>query len=310
MDKKKLSFVIPCYGSEKTIESVVDGIVETVQDKNLFEIICVNDCSPDNVYSVLEKLAVKHGFVKIINLAKNFGQHNALMAGFRHVTGDVVICLDDDGQTNPHDCYKLINALDEQTDVVYAKYVSKKHDAFRNFGSWTAKKMGQSLCNIPKELSITSYFAAKRFVIDEIAKYDNPYTYLVGLVVRVTKKIKNVEIIHQEREIGKSGYSFAKLISLWMNGFTAFSVKPLRISTIFGAIIAILGFIYAILIIAKKIINPQAPIGYSSMMCVMLIIGGCIMLMLGMIGEYLGRMYICMNKSPQYVIRNTINIKE
>ena len=147
-------------------------------------------------------------------------------------------------------------------------------------------------------------------VIDEIAKYDNPYTYLVGLVVRVTKKIKNVEIIHQEREIGKSGYSFAKLISLWMNGFTAFSVKPLRVSTIFGAIIAILGFIYAILIIAKKIINPQAPIGYSSMMCVMLIIGGCIMLMLGMIGEYLGRMYICMNKSPQYVIRNTINIKE
>lgn len=310
MDKKKLSFVIPCYGSEKTIESVVNGVIETVQDKNLFEIICVNDCSPDNVYSVLEKLSGKYEFVKVINLAKNFGQHNALMAGFRHVTGDVVICLDDDGQTNPHDCYKLIESLNEQTDVVYAKYVSKKHDAFRNFGSWTAKKMGQSLCNIPKELSITSYFATKRFVIDEIAKYDNPYTYLVGLVVRVTKKIKNVEIIHYEREIGKSGYSFTKLISLWMNGFTAFSVKPLRISTILGAIIAILGFIYAIFIIVKKIINPQVPIGYSSMMCIMLIIGGCIMLMLGMIGEYLGRMYICMNKSPQYVIRNTINIKE
>ena len=310
MKVNKLSFVIPCYGSEKTIESVVNGIIDTVQAKNPFEIICVNDCSPDNVYSVLEKLATKYSFVKVVNLAKNFGQHNALMAGFRQLTGDIVICLDDDGQTDPHDSYKLIDSLDELADVVYAKYVSKKHNAFRNFGSWTAKKMGQSLCDIPGELSITSYFAAKRFVVDEICRYENPYTYLVGLVVRVTRKIKNVEIPHHEREIGKSGYSFVKLISLWMNGFTAFSVKPLRISTIFGAVVAFLGFCYAIFIATKKILNPQAPVGYSSMMCALLIIGGCIMLMLGMIGEYLGRMYICMNKSPQYVIRNTLNVEE
>ena len=305
-----LSFVIPCYGSEKTIESVVNGIIETVQEKNPFEIICVNDCSPDNVYSVLEKIAVKYNFVKIVNLAKNFGQHNALMAGFRHLSGDIAVCLDDDGQTDPHDCYSLINALDNNADIVWAKYPSKKESPFRLFGSWTAKKMGQWLCGIPDNLVLNSYFCCKRFVIDEIVRYDNPYTYLAGLMMRPTRKFANVEIPHHEREIGKSGYSFKKLISLWMNGFTAFSVKPLRISTIFGAVVAFLGFCYAIFIVAKKLINPQMPLGYSSMMCALLIIGGCIMLMLGMIGEYLGRMYICMNKSPQYVIRNTINIEE
>lgn len=306
----KLSFVIPCYGSEKTIESVVNGIIETVQGKNPFEIICVNDCSPDNVYSVLEKLAAKYRFVKVVNLAKNFGQHNALMAGFRHLSGDIVVCLDDDGQTDPHDCYKLINALDNKSDVVYAKYPDKKESVFRLFGSWTAKKMGECLCDFPKDISGNSYFACKRFIVDEIVRYDNNYTYLGGLISRSTKRISNVEIPHHEREIGKSGYSFKKLISLWMNGFTAFSVKPLRISTFFGAVVAFLGFCYAIFIAAKKIFNPQMPLGYSSMMCALLIIGGCIMLMLGMIGEYLGRMYICMNKSPQYVIRNTINIEE
>lgn len=310
MKVNKLSFVIPCYGSEKTIESVVNGIIETVQGKNPFEIICVNDCSPDNVYSVLEKLAAKYSFVKVVNLAKNFGQHNALMAGFRHLTGDIVVCLDDDGQTDPKDCYKLINALNDVSDVIYAKYPEKKESAFRLLGSWTAKKMGEWLCDFPKDILGNSYFACKRFVIEEIVRYDNPYTYLGGLVPRATKKITNVEIDHHERLCGKSGYSLKKLISLWMNGFTAFSVKPLRISTIFGAVVAFVGFCYAIFIAVKKIINPQSPVGYSSIMCALLIIGGCIMLMLGMIGEYLGRMYICMNKAPQYVIRNTINIED
>ena len=305
----KLSFVIPCYGSEKTIESVIERIIETVGNKNSFEIICVNDCSPDNVYSVLEQLSKKYIFLKVVNLAKNFGQHNALMAGFRHLTGDIVICLDDDGQTDPHDCYSLVNALDhENVDIVWAKYPKKRESPFRLFGSWTAKKMGELLCGIPSNLTLNSYFCCRRFVIDEIIRYENPYTYLAGLLMRPTKKFANVEIPHHDREFGKSGYSLRKLVSLWMNGFTAFSVKPLRISTLFGAFVAFLGFIYALFIVLRKLIYPQTPIGYSSIMSALLIIGGCIMLMLGMIGEYLGRMYICINKSPQYVVRNTINI--
>jgi len=305
----KLSFVIPCYGSEKTISQVIDGIIATVGDRNSYEIICVNDCSPDCVYSVLENLAKSNKNLKVVNLARNFGQHNALMAGFRHVTGDIIVCLDDDGQTDPKDCYKLIDALDENADIVYAKYPSKKENLFRLFGSWTATKMGQWLCSIPKDVTLNSYYVCKRFVVDEMVRYENAFPYLAGLQVRATRKLKNVEIEHHERASGHSGYTLKKLLSLWLNGFTAFSVKPLRIATVAGGFTALLGFLYALYIMVKKIMNPAIQMGYSSMMCVLLFIGGMIMLMLGLIGEYIGRIYICLNKAPQYVIRNTVNIE-
>lgn len=306
----KLSFVIPCYGSEKTIEHVVNSIIETVVDRNPYEIICVNDCSPDSVYSVLEKIARENKNIKLVNLARNFGQHNALMAGFHHVSGDIVICLDDDGQTDPKDCYKLVNALDDDADIVYAKYPAKKESPFRLFGSWIAKKTSQWLCSIPKNIEMNSYYACKRFVIDEMIRYENAYPYLAGLMVRATNKLKNVDIPHHDREFGKSGYSLKKLISLWMNGFTAFSVKPLRISTVIGGILATAGFLYALYTIINKTLHPNLPVGYSSLMCVLLVVGGMLMLMLGLIGEYIGRIYICLNKAPQYVIRNTVNIDD
>ncbi|MBP5156873.1 MAG: glycosyltransferase family 2 protein [Treponema sp.] len=305
---KKLSFVIPCYGSEKTVAHVVEGIVQTVADKNPYEIVCVNDCSPDGVYSVLEGLAAENKCLKLVNLARNFGQHAAIMAGYHYVTGDIVINLDDDGQTDPRDCYTLIDALDEKTDIVYAKYPSKKESPFRLFGSWTAKKMSQWLCSIPKDIELNSYYACKRFVVDEMIRYENAYPYLAGLQVRATRQLGNVEVPHYEREYGRSGYSLRKLVALWMNGFTAFSVKPLRIATFIGAVTASLGFLYAVYTVIKKLLNPTVPMGYSSMMCALLFIGGMIMLMLGLIGEYIGRIYICLNKSPQYVVRNTVNI--
>lgn len=309
MLKEKLSFVIPCYGSENTIEHVISGIETTVANKNPYEIICINDCSPDNVYSVLERIASRNKNLKVINLAKNFGQHNAMMAGYHHVTGDIIITLDDDGQTDPKMCYSLINAIDEETDVVYARYPVKKHTPFRNFGTWMSKQMKIWLCDWPKSLTGTSYFAAKRFVIDEIKKYENPYTFPTGLIIRATRKIKNIDIEHHERESGKSGYTFKKLLNLWLNGFTQFSVKPLRIASFIGGFVAFIGFIYAIITIIRKLLNPDILIGYSSIMCILLFIGGMIMLMLGLIGEYIGRIYICINNCPQYVIRNTINIE-
>lgn len=310
MNKPKLSFVIPCYGSEKTIEHVVSDIVATVENKNPYEVICVNDCSPDGVYTVLAKLSAENKNIKVVNLAKNFGQHNAMMAGYHHVTGDIVITLDDDGQTDPNVCYKLIEAIDDDTDVVYARYPSKKHNIFRNFGTWMSKMMKIWLCDWPKTLTGTSYFAAKRFIIDEIKKYENPYTFPTGLIIRVTRKVKNIDIEHHAREFGKSGYTFKKLLNLWLNGFTQFSVKPLRISTFIGGIFALCGFIFALATVIRKLVHPEILVGYSSIMCVLLFIGGMLMIMLGLIGEYIGRIYICLNKAPQYVIRNTLNIED
>ena len=226
------------------------------------------------------------------------------MAGFSYVTGDIVVGLDDDGQTPANEMFKLIDSLDENYDLVFAEYKNKMHSGFRNFGSKVNDNMARWLFGKPKELKIMSYFACKRYVIDEVLRYTNPYAYISGLLLRATNKVRNVEVNHSERVEGTSGYSLKKLMLLWLNGFTAFSVKPLRIATVIGFITAAIGFLYGVFVIINKMfIHPTAPMGYSSTMAVMLFLGGMLMLILGMVGEYVGRIYLSINRSPQYVVR-------
>lgn len=309
---RKISFVIPCYRSKDTIENVVIEIKESIQLNDLYEyeIILVNDSSPDNVMEVLYELAKLDKQIKVVNLSKNFGQHSAIMSGFSFVTGDIVICLDDDGQTPANEMFKLIDELDKGYDIVYANYESKEHSIFRNFGTYVNNIMAEILIKKPKNINMTSYFATKRFVVDEVVKYQNAFPYIGGLLFRVSNRISKVTVKHRKRLIGESGYSFKSLFTLWLNGFTAFSVKPLRISSFIGFLFAIFGFLYGILVIYNRFTNPDIPLGYSSLISAIIFIGGMIMIMLGLIGEYIGRIYISINKSPQYVIREKINIDE
>lgn len=306
----KISFVIPCYRSENTLEKVVREIKDTMVmllQRYEYEIILVNDCSPDNTFSVIRKLCMSDKNIIGLDQAKNFGQHASLMAGLHFASGEVVVCLDDDGQTPANEVDKLLDKIEEGYDVVYAEYEIKKHSTFRNIGSRVNRRMTEIMLGKPKELYISSYFAAKRFVVDEMIKYQNAYPYVIGLVLRTTKNICNVKVNHRERMEGNSGYSLKKLIALWVNGFTSFSVMPLRIASFGGGIIAFLGFIYAIYTVITKILDPNRVIGWSSTITVILILGGLILLVLGMIGEYIGRIYISLNNSPQYVIRTVIN---
>lgn len=307
----KLSFVIPCYRSENTIRSVVEEIRNTVilREGYPYEIILVNDNSPDNVWHVIRDLAAEDEKVKGISFAKNFGQHAALMAGYAYTHGDVVISMDDDGQSPADELFKLVDKIQEGYDVVYGAYPEIKQSKFRIFGSWVNEKMNEILLGKPKGLKGTSYYAAKRFIIDEMLRYQNAYPYVGGLVFRSTRNIANVTVNQRNRLEGTSGYSFLKLLSLWMNGFTAFSEKPLRMASILGVFCAFTGFVYEIFVIVRKICNPDIPMGYSSIMAVLLLIGGILMLLLGIIGEYVGRIYISINNAPQYVIRETTENK-
>lgn len=308
----KISFVIPCYKSESTINLVIQEIIETInQRKNyMYELILVSDNSPDDVFKLIKLEAQKNIFIKGICLAKNFGQHAAIMAGYKYATGDIVVSLDDDGQTPANEVFKLIDKLEEGYDVVFASYLNKKHSFFRKLGSQINNIMAENLISKPKHLKITSFFCARKFIIDEIIKYDKPYPYLLGLILRTTNNIVNINVTHRERVIGVSNYNISKLLALWVNGFTAFSIKPLRVATILGMVIAVIGFIYGIYTIINKLLNPQIIAGYSSIIAVLLFIGGMLMLMIGMLGEYIGRIYICINNSPQYVIKETINLEE
>lgn len=305
--KTLVSFVIPCYRSAEMLPEVVREIQTTMESMECYdyEIVLVNDCSPDNTFEVIRRLCEKYSWITGIDLAKNFGQHSALMAGFHHVCGDIVVCLDDDGQTPAEEVGKLLEGIAQGADVVYAKYNHKHHSGFRNWGSHVNERMTRIMLGKPEDLYISSYFAARRFVIEEIKRYENAYPYVMGLVLRTTKNIINVDVTHRDRQYGESGYTLGKLLALWFNGFTAFSVKPLRMATISGACCAIIGFLYGIYTIIKKVFirPPELVTGFSALMSVLVFMGGMLMLMLGLVGEYMGRMYISMNNSPQFVIR-------
>ena len=304
----KISFVIPCYKSKNTITSVIEEITSTMCNLTQFdyEIILVNDCSPDGTFKVIRKLVKENSRITGINLAKNFGQHAALMAGFRHVSGDIIVCLDDDGQTPANEVGKLLEKIEDGYDVVYASYEHKQHSLFRNLGSKANSKMTEVLLGKPKKLMITSYFAARRFVINEMIRYENCYPYVIGLVLRTTRNICNVLVNHRQRKEGSSGYTIGKLVNLWMNGFTSFSVKPLRMATYFGIFSSICGFLFLIYIVIAYFLKNSAPVGWSSTMAIMLMLGGVILVVLGIIGEYVGRIFMCSNSAPQYVIREIV----
>lgn len=308
--KQLLSFVIPCYRSENTITGVVEEIITRCgehRDEYDLEIILVCDCSPDNVWQVIKGLADKYSFVRGILFARNFGQHAALLAGYGESRGDIVITCDDDGQSPLESAFDLAKKVSEGYDVVYGQYPSEKRSFFRGFGSELNSKMSEWLLDKPKGIKCTSFYAMNRMVADEMTRYDNAYPYLEGLIMRTTRTMANIPVAHRERREGRSGYTLKKLIGLMMNGFTAFSVVPLRMADVAGVICAFIGFVFAIYTVINKFIHPDVPIGYSSVMAVLLLVGGIIMVILGLIGEYIGRIYICINKSPQYVVREKIN---
>ena len=303
-----VSFVIPCYRSEQTITGVVEEITQTMGQLPgyTFEIILVNDCSPDDTFQIIRQLCGQYDNLIGINLARNFGQHSAIMAGLHYATGDVCVFLDDDGQTPANEVEKLLDAIAAGADVAMASYDHKMHSHFRNWGSKVNECMMHIMLHKPKELFVSSYFAVKRFVADSMLQYSNSYPYLPGLLLRATKNIVNVPVHHREREVGTSGYTLKKLLGLWFNGFTAFSVVPLRAATAVGVASAFVGFIYGIYTVIRKLVDPNILLGFSSIMAAILFIGGMLMIMLGLVGEYIGRIYISLNNSPQYVVREAI----
>jgi len=271
-----------------------------------YDVVLVNDCSPDGTFRVIKELCEKYENITGVNLARNFGQHSAIMAGLHYTTGELVVFLDDDGQTPAEELGKLLEAIEAGADVAIASYAHKQHSRFRNWGSKVNEVMLRMMLHKPKELYMSSYFVAKRFVVESMMQYRNGFPYLPGLILRSTRNIVNVPVHHREREVGVSGYTLKKLLGLWFNGFTAFSVVPLRIATAVGVFSALLGFAYGIYTVIRKLVDPRVMMGFSSLMAAILFIGGMLMIMLGLIGEYIGRIYICLNNSPQYVVRECV----
>lgn len=303
-----ISFVIPCYCSEKNLESVIGEIRAAMKKKPDFqyEIILVNDNSKDHTKELINRLADEGKRIKGIHFAKNFGQPNALLAGFRAASGKYIMTSDDDGQTPVGMVWEFYDKMQQGYDVVCVKYTeTAQKSKIRRAGTKLNEFMLFHMISKPKDVALSSFFMAKKFVIDEMVKYKNPYPYIAGLLLRTTGKIGNIELKQRKRASGHSGYTFGKLIRLWVNGFTAFSLKPLRVGIALGFISAAIGFIVALVALMRKIMIPTIQIGYTSQIAVILIMGGLILGVLGIIGEYVGRIYMCINNEPQYVIESS-----
>ena len=307
--REKISFVIPCYNSTNTISSVVQEIKQVMHSDMSqydYEVVLVNDGSPDGTtYDAILKLVEREKHIKGINLARNFGQPSAVMAALNHTDGDYVVCGDDDGQTPFNELPKLFEKIEEGYDLVEAKYAEReKRSLFRRFGTVMNEGMATWLIAKPPGLELTTYWVVKRFVVDQMIEYPNSYPYLGGLMLRATQNACNVDVTHRERLSGSSGYSLKKMIALWLNGFTSFSVKPLRLMSIIGIVVALVGFIFGIITIIRKIVDPTMLVGYSSLMTVNLFMFGVLFFFMGLIGEYVGRIYISLNKAPQFVVKD------
>ena len=310
--KYEISFIIPCYKSEKTIGYVIDEICNTVANLGIlnYEIIGIDDCSPDNVYDELVKIGMKRPFVKAIKFAKNFGQHAGMIAGVQNSSGDICVFLDDDGQCPLDHLQDLIKPLYESYDISFAQYPKKKQSLFKNLGSKFNGLAANILIDKPKDIEISNFFAFKRYIADEISRYRGPYPYISGLLFRSSSKVINVPMEERERMFGGTTYTLKKLVSLWVNSFTAFSIKPLRIATLVGSGTAMCGVILAIITVINKLLHPYIQVGWSSLIIVLLVLGGLILFVLGIIGEYIGRIYMSINDTPQYVISERYNLNE
>jgi undecaprenyl-phosphate 4-deoxy-4-formamido-L-arabinose transferase len=304
-----LSIVIPVYNSGDTIASLVEQLANLPIEGG-HELILVNDGSKDNTAEVCEALVPNATFpVRFINLSRNFGEHNAVMAGLRYARGEYVITMDDDLQNPPSEVVKLFKyAREQKKDVIYTYYKQKQHSAWRNFGSWLTNQVADILLDKPKNLYLCSFRCMNSFLVQQICQYEGPFPYVDGLILQVTQSIGQLEVAHSPRQQGQSSYNLRKLVRLWLNMFLNFSVIPLRLSTAVGFLFSAVGFLGTLYVVVDHFIE-GAPLGWSSLMFTLLLFSGVQLLILGIAGEYIGRLYLTSNKRPQFVVRNIVTPK-
>lgn len=303
--------MIPVYNGAQTIAGVVAKLLQ-VLDAAQLQIVLVNDGSADNSHEVCCALAAQSPqLLTYLKLSRNFGEHNAVMAGLHYAKGDYVVIMDDDFQNPPEEVPRLFAyAAARQYDIVYTYYPAKQHHYFRNLGSAFTNWVAVFMLDKPKDLYLSSFKCLSRFAVQEIIKYTGPFPYIDGLALRCTRNIGRLEVAHARREVGRSGYTLRKLVRLWLNMFVNFSVMLLRLSALLGLLFTCLGAVLSVEVVVEKLVSPQLPLGWSSLFVALMVFSGAQLLMLGLLGEYLGRLFLSTNQTPQFVVREVHRAKE
>src|SRR5712692_3633238 len=301
-----LTIVIPVYNGATSVGELVAALEELTIDGG-HEIVLVNDGSPDDSLAVCRNLVERARVpITLIDLARNYGEHNAVMAGLRHARGAHIITMDDDLQNPPEEVQRLL-AFAQETgrEVIYTYFDDKQHSFWRNLGSSFTNRVADFVLDKPKGLYLSSFRCISAFVVREITRYEGPFPYVDGLILQVTHDIDRLLVRHLARAVGHSNYTVRRLLRLWMNMFVNFSVMPLRISTITGFVFSVLGAIGGAMTVAEALFSGTPP-GWASLFAAVLVLSGVQLMILGIIGEYLGRLYLTANGKPQSVVKGVL----
>ncbi len=300
-----LSIVIPVYNGARSVGDLVNALAG-LEVPGGHEIVLVNDNSPDDSLEVCRALIRRTRIpVTLVDLARNYGEHNAVMAGLRQARGSHVITMDDDLQNPPGEVLRLLrHAQATGSDVVYAKPIEKQHAGWRNLGSRFTNRVADYVLDKPKGLYLSSFRCISAFAVSQAVAYEGPFPYIDGLLLQVTQRIDSLEVEHLARAHGSSNYNLRRLVRLWLNMFVNFSVMPLRLATFAGFTLSILGVIGAAWAAVDAIFLEQTPPGWASLTVAVMLLSGVQLLILGLIGEYLGRLYLTVNRKPQAVVRD------
>lgn len=307
-----ISIIIPCYRSTMTLPAVIREIQQVFAEKKEhdYQIILVNDGSPDDTFGTICKLCENDKKIVGVNLSRNYGQACARMAALPFVEGDCAVCMDDDGQHPADGIFALADKISEGYDMVYARFQHKKHSVFKRITSRMYGKFMETAGVRPKGISLSAFWAWSRFAVEELKKYHSPTPSVGSYLMKVSSRFANVDIEHRERIAGESNYTLIRMINLAITGLTNFTVVPLRAASILGMVLAVVGFIFGLLVVLRKLFYPQIAMGYTSIMAVILLLGGIILIVQGLLGEYIGRVYMMLSDMPQYTIRETRNVSD
>jgi glycosyltransferase involved in cell wall biosynthesis len=303
-----LSFVIPLYNSAATIASLVHDI-EALTIEGGHEVVLVNDGSADATTDACRDLIRTARIpITLVEHARNFGEHNAVLSGWRNARGAYIVNLDDDGQNPPGEAVRLWqHAKREGLDVVFGHYEIKRHSRWRNAGSWFTNRMTDWALDKPPGFYLSSFRCVSAFVTNQVVGYAGPYPYIDGLLLQVTQRIGSITVRHDERRAGKSGYTLRRLLRLWLSAWLNFSLLPLRAATAVGVVTAIAGLVAFVFVVWLWLIDRGPAYGWGWVMATVLVFSGTQLVMLGLIGEYLGRMFLAVNQRPQSVVREVVS---
>ena len=302
-----LTFVIPLYESAETIAGVVHDI-EGLTIEGGHEIVLVNDGSADATSEVVRGLMRDARVpITLVEHARNFGEHNAVLTGWRHARGAHIVNLDDDGQNPPAEAKRMWqHAVATGLDVIFGHYEMKQHSAWRNVGSWFTNRMTDWALDKPAGFYLSSFRCVRRFVAEQVVTYAGPFPYIDGLILQVTQRIGSIDVRHEPRRAGKSTYTLRRLVRLWMAAWVNFSVLPLRVATVLGLVMAAAGMVALVVVAWLWLRNVGPSYGFGWLMAALLVFSGTQLVLLGLIGEYIGRTFLTVNQRPQAIVREVL----